>query len=240
MTDTVTGAPVAGSTRTVSGTRATVSAPGYVTRELAASATQIDLIPLAGFDLSFYRQLVRGAMDGELYPTQTWTVNPSFYMEAEGVKGLPRQVTIDLERVARRLVPLLTGGRLQVARWETGPEPRPERIGWIVIERRDEPGVCGRAGVGWTAGHIWLDANHQGCSYAAVFAHELGHALGFFHVSTQGSMMYPQQRNSNMADAPAEKERAHMTIAYKRPVGSRDIDQDPALSSLAPARIIID
>jgi hypothetical protein len=79
---------VAGFTATVSGARLTVSAPGYVTRETRFGATNVDLIPEAGFELTFYRQFVRGAMDGTLYPNLRLMENPSIYMEVEGTKGL--------------------------------------------------------------------------------------------------------------------------------------------------------
>jgi hypothetical protein len=174
-----------------------------------------------------------------LWPLRVLTAAPSFYIEVEGAKGLSKEVAADLEPVARRIVPALTGGRFQVVRWETGPTPRPEQAGWIVIERRDEAGVCGRALVGGSAGHIWLDANQQGCSFTAVFAHELGHALGFWHVTTGGSLMYRQQRNSNLADAPTERERDHAAIAYRRPVGNRDIDVDPDVTSTSSLRTVI-
>jgi hypothetical protein len=186
----------------------------------------VDLIPEVGFDLQFYRQFARGGMDGPLQPLRVLGRAPSFYMEVEGSKGLSAQTAAQVELLARRLVPELTGGTLQVVRWETGPTPRPPQEGWIMIERRDEPGgVCGRALVGAVAGQIWLDGN-QRCNMAAVFAHELGHALGFWHVDVPGSLMFPRDRASNIADAPTERERRHAFIAYRRTAGNRDVDVD--------------
>jgi hypothetical protein len=226
VTDTVSGAPVLGFTASVTGDRLAVSAPGYFTRDTRAGATTVDLIPEAGFDLAFYRQFARGGLDGPPQPLRVLTQAPSFYMEVEGVKGLSAEIGAELERVARRIVPELTGGKFQVGRWETGPTPRAPQQGWIVIERRDlEATVCGRAAIGAAAGQIWLDGDRQ-CNIAGVFAHEVGHAFGFTHVNTVGSLMFPQARNSNIADAPTERERRHAAIAYKRSRGNRDIDVD--------------
>ena len=227
VTNTVTGAPVAGFTATVSGTRLTVSAPGYVTRETRFGATTVDLIPEAGFELTFYRQFVRGAMDGALYPNFRLMENPSIYMEVEGTKGLSAPTAARLEPVARAVIPALTGGRLQLARWETGPTPRTPQPGWIMIERRDEGNRCGSASVGAIAGQIYLTGDLTGCNLQATLAHEIGHALGFFHVDRQGYLMYPQIRGSNLADAPTDLERRMAAIAYARPRGNRDVDIDP-------------
>lgn len=242
VTDTVTGATVSGYTATLNGSRVTVSAPGYLTRETRNGAS-VDLIPERGFDLGFYRQFARddfGRDRGGNEPLWVLQQSPSFYMEVEGAKGLSAAVAVRLEAVARRIVPLMTGGRLQVARWETGPSPRAPQDGWIMVERRDENGVCGRALIGNVAGQIWLDGNGQGCSFESVFAHEIGHALGFFHVDRSGAMMFPQQRNSNLADSPSDIERAHAAIAYARPRGNRDVDVDPSSFAglLAPSLVV--
>ncbi len=227
MTDTISGAPVSGFAAVVSGSRVTVSAPGYVTREIRAGISSVDLIPQAGFNLDFYRQFARGSLGGSLQPLAILNQAPSFYMEVEGAKGFSAQVGAQLEQVARRIVPELTGGRFQVTRWETGPTPRPRQNGWIVIERQDlGNGICGTAFVGATAGQINLDADRL-CRVDAVLAHEIGHALGFSHVNLPGSLMYPQYRDSNVNDAPTELERRHAAIAYKRSPGNRDVDVDP-------------
>ncbi len=222
-----------------------VSAPGYITRETVVRTTTptVDLFPERGFDLAFYRQLVRDDFQknrGFLEPSWVLEQAPSFYLEVEGANGVSAQVGQRLEAVARRTVPALTGGKFQVTRWETGPTPRAPQAGWIVIERMDlGPQYCGQATIGDPAGQIWLHSDNV-CNLEATFAHEIGHTLGFFHVNMQGSLMYPQIRRSNIADAPTERERDHAAFAYKRPRGSRDIDVDPQTSGLLTARIIID
>jgi hypothetical protein len=230
-----------------------VSLAGYVTRHawITSASSPVDLIPEAGFDLGFYRQLARDDFDriqGRLQPLWVLPQAPSFYMETEGEKGFSRSVAARLERVARRVVPALTGGRFQVTHWETGPTPRPPQPGWITIERKDDIGgpdvppdyvVCGRALVGAIAGHIQLHGD-QVCRIEPVFAHEIGHALGFFHVDRRGAMMFPYEvAEDSAADDPIDAERSAGAIAYARPRGSRDIDVDPTFTAALPLQPLV-
>jgi hypothetical protein len=255
ITDTVTGAVVGRLEQDVDQLPVLlpVSLSGYVTRQawITTASSPVDLIPEAGFDLAFYRQLARDDFDriqGRLQPLWVLPQAPSFYMETDGEKGFARSVAARLEMVARRVVPALTGGRFQVAHWETGPTPRPPQRGWIVIERKDDIGgpdvppgyvVCGSALIGGLAGQVWLHGD-QVCRIEAVFAHELGHALGFFHVDRRGAMMYPyEMAEDSAADAPIDAERSAAAIAYARPRGSRDIDVDPMFSAPSPLQPMV-
>jgi hypothetical protein len=247
ITDTITGATVGRFSQTAASfpSRVTVSAAGYVTRETTVrSATPtVDLFPEGGFDLAFYRQFLRNDFQRGADPMQPlWVLNdaPSFYLEVEGANGVSAQVAERLQDVARRTVPALTGGRFQVTRWETGPTPRAPQAGWIVIERADlGPTICGQALVGAVNGRIWLHSDNV-CNLEGVLAHEIGHALGFFHVDRQGSLMFPQARLSNINDAPTERERDHARLAYRRPRGGTDVDVDPQTSSGVRASLVID
>lgn len=247
ITSTTTGQRIGSFVQSVNGLPAqiTVAHPGYVTRQtwVSSATPTVDLIPEAGFDLAFYRQFARGAMDGRTDPLRTLTQAPSIFMEAEGVKGLNAAVAARLEVVARRTIQQLTGGRFQLARWETGPTPRARQAGWIMVERKDEEGLCGSALIGASAGQIYLsgDGNRNGCNLEAVFAHELGHAFGFWHVEREGSLMFKQQRSANLADTPTDHERHHAAIAYARKAGNMDVDSDPQTGSgLSAPHFVVD
>lgn len=191
VTDTITGAPVSGFSALIAGGRLTVSAPGYVTRETRANASSVDLIPEAGFDLDFYRQFARGAVDGPIEALRVLSRPPSIYLQTA---GLSASNVAALEQAARAVVPAMTGGRFQVQAWETGDSARAESAGWVVVDVVNDDSPCGRAATGATAGHVWLNITAR-CrfggfvAYPGILAHELGHSLGFRHVDRPGHMM---------------------------------------------------
>jgi hypothetical protein len=232
LSDTVSGAPIGSFSRPVTSLPAVLefTAAGHYARttRIARDGQDVDLLPDAGFDLEFFQQFARGALNGPLQPLRTLsTTTLSFYVQIEGASGFAAQAAARFEVVARRVVPDVTGGRVQVGQWDTGTEARALTPGLVVVERTDENSdVCGRALVGQPAGHIWIDSNRL-CNPTATFAHEIGHALGFTHVTRPGSMMLPEQPSANLNDAPTEIERLHGAVAYRRPRGNRDIDVDP-------------
>ena len=72
-------------------------------------------------------------------------------------------------------------------------------------------------------------------------AHELGHALGFFHVDRRGALMSPQQDWSLPSnDTPLEIERHHAALAYARQPGNQDVDRDPRGSGGSQTRVVVD
>jgi len=228
VTDTVTGAPIVGFTATLSGARVTISAPGYVTRDTNASASRVDLIPEAGFDLAFYRDLARGSQQGAIQPLRVLSQPPSVYLQTAGLR--PSTVAA-FAAVARDLVPALTGGRLPLATWETGEVARAVRPGWITVELiADDSAPCGSSLIGAPQGHIRLNTipgchrNGDIVGTPNLFAHELGHALGFYHVAREGALMHP----ITTVPLPTEAERHHAALAYARVTGNRDIDVDPS------------
>jgi len=240
MSDTISGASIGTFTQVVASlpARISVSAPDYVTREAWVTTTtpRVDLFPQRGFDLAFYRQLLRNDLErggGALTSLQVLQQAPSFFVETEGANGFPRALVARLEQLARVLVPQLSGGRFQVTRWETGETPRSRQAGWVVIQRLEESNVCGRSFVGSSAGQIRM-SDHPGCRLDSTFAHELGHAFGFWHVDRPGTMMFPRAEaaDESTTDAPNDIERYHMRLAYTRARGNTDVDADPSTTAV--------
>lgn len=194
-----------------------------MTRE-TRPASAVDLIPEAGFDLAFYRQFARNALDaGSPGPLRVLRQAPSIYLNET---GFPASVWPVIESAIRATVPALTGGRFQVAAFERGSDPRPPQAGWIMVDGAHFGvlGNCGRADIGAPAGHVELnlDSFNHGCLSRVVIAHETGHALGFGHVPQSDALM-----NAGATTGPSETERYHAAIAYKRSAGNLDVDQDP-------------
>jgi hypothetical protein len=63
-------------------------------------------------------------------------------------------------------------------------------------------------------------------------AHELGHALGYSHVTVRTSVM-----NSNARTEPNEFDREATQIVYQRPPGNRSPDTDPDPFSINTMRL---
>lgn len=88
-----------------------------------------------------------------------------------------------------------------------------EGTGWVMISATTDLGdtVCGRAGVGWLAGRIELNRN-AGCPLAPLVGHEIGHAMGFFHVS--GQFRDLMQDRAGTANRYSDREVFHARLAY--------------------------
>jgi hypothetical protein len=235
----------------------TVSADGFVPHEqwvsiLAEQRTNItlDLIRNAApFSMDFYRQLVRGTydQDGAPFDVLRWSQPPKFYIKTSD--QLNRAISTDVINVIRdgvtRGVPAWTGGQYS-AIIETGKDLRLPTPGWVNILITTDPGehvMCGQSYIGRDPGEISLVINPV-CSCGSikipglVVVHEVGHALGFFHVADKRSVMYPQAPGNCPVGELSADELYHAAIAYQRPRGNTDPDNDPSTGrSFRPVRV---
>ena len=204
----------------------------------AHTGIALDAITLAPpFDMTFYRQLARGAYDQQvIYALSPWKENPSIYIrtiDASGRSIEPEVLALVIDW-SRRSIPLWTADRLQAAAVETGPDDRPDTPGWIVVDftRDFSTNICGTSSVGRDPGRITLNNDRCNCGSVkvppAVVLHEFGHALGFFHVPDRQSVMYPQIAGGCPLPVLSPAEQYHSAIVYSRPRGNADPDNDPA------------
>ncbi len=232
----------------------TVSAGGFVPREQwiarqtgARNDITLDLIrEAAPFSMDFYRQLVRGTFDRTdgPWPVLRWNDAPSFYVKTVDQNGRPiePEVLLVVRDALARAVSVYTGGVYSARTIETGTETRGEVSGWINVDFIRDPNerrLCGLSYVGRNPGEITLYNDVCSCGSVkvpgATVMHEVGHALGFFHVSDNRSVMYPFAPGNCPPGDASQAERHHAAIAYLRPRGNTDPDNDPSNARLLDA-----
>jgi hypothetical protein len=82
-----------------------------------------------------------------------------------------------------------------------------------------------------TAGAMFLDRDfdRNDSRRRLLRIHELGHALGYLHVTSRTSVMNPA-----IGPEPNDFDRAGAIIAFQRPVGNRAPDVDPGSGTGGP------
>lgn len=196
------------------------------------------------FSLEFYRQFVRGTYDttGGPHANFRWMESPRFYVKTVDQNGRPiePEVMAVVREALVRAVREFTAGTLSAAAVETGTDARAPAAGWINVDiRRDqnERTTCGFAMLGANPGSITLNNDVCSCGSnkipGALVLHEVGHALGFFHVPDKSSVMFPYLPGDCPAGQLSPAEKFHAAIAYSRPRGNRDPDIDPTSGQFA-------
>jgi hypothetical protein len=228
--------------------RATLAGPTILSRGLTIGTSTsreitVDAIVLGnGFDLDYYRKLVRDTSDapGVLRTLRRWTRAPRVYLKAVDEAGIPiDEVTLSVvESALRDDGAAWTGGRFGVADVQRGSGTREGQSGWLTVRWPNpatEGNNCGRAQVGVDGGWIELNYLNRACGCggsragAGLVRHELGHALGFFHTGDVNDLMKANLDPGTLCNGRASaRERYHAAIAYSRPVGNTDPDVDPA------------
>ena len=179
--------------------------------------------PEARFDDAFWRQLVYNQHQepDSIAGRGSWVLSEPVNMHIvttneSGEVVLVPDVVARMRRQALAVGRLLSGRNI-IRRVDASPENPGERLGWILVTPTADADdvVCGKAGIGWTAGRIWLRSTRAHCMDADIFAHELGHALGFYHLdpsSYGGSVMV---KSGSAPDTFTARESYHARLAYE-------------------------
>jgi hypothetical protein len=229
-----------------------IDAPGFVTRETyvrGAAGARTNLVisvirNAAPFSLDFYRELVRNSAEGDvLEPLTRWTARPNIYLRTvdQNGKAIEPEVLDSVTQSLRKGVVDWSSGTLSVATFEKGSATRERTNGWIVVNilrDRNSP-YCGQSYVGAPDGQIELWDDRCSCGSkkigGSLVSHEVGHAMGFWHVTDKKAIMAPVGDNCPTGIL-TDDEKYHAKLAYDRTPGNVDQDVDPEAASLSMSR----
>jgi hypothetical protein len=238
-----------------------LSAPGSVERRtgisLPGSHSRISLIP-AAFDLVAFDQMARpSGLSRWVRPPALVVItsvlaftsvnDPDFTATSETLSDA--EVSALLDHLNQGLEPMTGGVFTSFASISTEPVTPGARVG---VQRTNTIVVGRYAGLLATAGFqgvtrwalaggntvqaaiVFLDRDYEKSRNAMLGAlriHELGHALGYSHVTARPSVMNPIATTE-----PNDWDRQAASIAFQRPPGNRSPDNDPdAFSTNAAA-----
>lgn len=237
ITVTVNGAPatMAGSTfraesAILSSATVVIAGQDIITRSVRATFpghANIEVFTTPAFDLTFYRHLARATLDGRApLALQHWTQAPKVYIRTIDDRGATIPASV-VDAVAATLIngtSAMTGGRFGLEGLERGTETREGQRGWLTVRWPLSTDQCGRV-IGQDGGVIEINYRLDArCASAGVVAHELGHAMGFYHTPNPTDLMHSSFAFGRVL---SERERRHMAYAYARPNGNLDPDTDP-------------
>jgi hypothetical protein len=235
---------------------ATLQANGFVERltgvDAPASGLRLSLIPTS-FDMTAFDEMVRPDARLQRWNSRPRLIvltsvmrfsamrDDTFFATDEKIPGSDVESIINDMRNALALLTAGTWSDFSAVDRESA-EPAQSvlttRTGAIVVGRYS--GIQGGAntiGYGrWAAqsdgtivgGSVYLDRDFDVTSSQRVKlrTHELGHALGYMHVTAQTSIM-----NAMIGPDPTTFDRQAVRIAFARQPGNRAPDQDPAYTS---------
>ncbi len=149
-------------------------------------------------------------------------------------------IRVVVESISGGIIEAFSGRRFTLAGLEQGTESRIGMTGWTTVKwpvSERPANSCGRAAIGGDYVELFNSAACGRCTYARLVKHEIGHAMGFWHTDDRNDVTYPSSTN-DCDNNPSPRERLHAAIAYQRPIGSTDIDNDPSGASLSlPQRV---
>jgi hypothetical protein len=210
---------------------------------------RLGIIP-ASYDLKAFNEMFRGANSRlQRWTTQPSLVIVASVMKyannAEQFSATAEQLTDDevasLTSDLKNALSLLTAGTfttfgsVDVERPASGDQVGVRRTGKIVIGRYTGiTTLANTIGYGsWAeqgdgtvvGGSVWLDRDFDKGDPRRwlLRTHELGHALGYNHVTVRTSIMNPA-----IGPEPNDFDRAGAAIAFQRPVGNVSPDTDPS------------
>jgi len=214
-----------------------------------ADRTKVTLIP-SSFDLPAFDEMVRGANRRlKRWTTRPALVIVGTVMKynasaTDRFEALAERLTGDevtvLTNHLNEALALLTGGTftsfasVKVEWPAAGERVGVQRNGTILVGRytgvQDQEQTVGygswaeQADGTVVGGAMWLDRDfdRDDPERRLVRIHELGHALGYSHVTVRTSIMNPW-----LGPSPTDFDRAAALIAFQRPVGNTSPDTDP-------------